>query len=100
MKFNLYFDETFYHDMPPEEKSAEELVRLVMMTADGQNIVIRKYSEQEVHRCIRKLIEKGIVRGTIFDSDKCSWSRLTPKGILYFKQVMSEVSLDSLLNFF
>lgn len=72
-----------FDDLPPDEKSEEELTMLVLRSASGESFVIRKYSEQEVNQCVRKLIEKGMVRGTILDKDLCSWSRLTQKGRLY-----------------
>jgi len=90
MSFHLYFDQSFYDDIPPEEKSPDELVFLVLMSAGQGNVVIKKYTEPEINRCDRKLIEKGIIRGTIFDSDKCSWSKLTPKGRLYFNSLLKK----------
>lgn len=79
----IIFDPEFYSDLPPEDKSEEELSMLVMRTAAGEALVIRKYNEQEIHRCARKLIEQGIIRGTVLGSDHCSWSRLTMKGRMF-----------------
>ena len=84
MTINLTFSEPFYEDLPPEEKSSEELVFLVLQHAAGDINNIKKYNESEIDRCVRKLIEKGMVRGTIL-GDHCSWSRLTPNGILYYE---------------
>lgn len=85
--FSINFDKPFYSDLEPEEKSSEELILLVMKTANGDNVVIRKYNEQEINRCARKLIQKGLIRGTIFGTEDCSWSKLTQRGRMVFKSL-------------
>lgn len=74
-----------FSDLPPDEKSEEELLMLVLRSASGESFLIKKYNEQEINRCVRKLIEKGMIRGTVLDADLSSWSRLTQKGRLYFE---------------
>lgn len=74
-----------FSDLPPEEKSEEELLMLVLRQASGESFLIKKYNDQEINLCVRRLILKGMIRGTILDADHCSWSRLTQKGRLYYE---------------
>jgi hypothetical protein len=80
MIFEMKFEKSCFDDMPPEEKSSEELILLVMKIARGDIIKNRKYSHYDIDRAARKLVLEGFIRGTALDDNKCVWSRLTRRG--------------------
>ena len=78
--FDMKFDYPGFDDLPPEPKSTGELALLILMDASGERVSLKKYNDKDVNTCAGKLIDKGFMRGTIFDRNHCSWSRLTRKG--------------------
>lgn len=77
---------TFFSDLPPEEKSVEELELLILRDAAGIKPLSRKYNQQEVNIISARLIEKGFIRGTIVDRlNNVSWSKITPQGLKYME---------------
>lgn len=80
IKYNLKFEEPIFDDMPPDEKSSGELFMFVLKNADKGDVVGKKYNDTEMNKAARYLILNGYLRGTIFDHNNCSWSRLTSKG--------------------
>jgi len=76
----MKFEDPGFDDIPPEPKSTEELTLLILMDTSGEKVSLKKYNERDLNICAGKLIDKGFLRGTIFDRNHCSWSRLTRKG--------------------
>ena len=77
----MNFDNPGFDDLPPEPKSTEELILLILMDASGEKVSFKKYNHKDLNTCAGKLIDKGFLRGTIFDRSHCSWSRPTRKGV-------------------
>ena len=84
----FYFDKPVFDDLMPDEKSCRELMILMLKEANGEFVSLKKYNERDMHRCARFLITKGFLRGTIFDHVKCSWSRITRRGIYYLENLI------------
>jgi hypothetical protein len=84
----IYFD-----DMAPEPKDLTELMVLVLENASGTIKNISKYNDEEITLCVRELITRGYLRGTIISRDKCSWSRLTRRGSYYLELLKSNNSI-------
>jgi hypothetical protein len=77
---NFKLESNYFDDLPPSEKNCDELALLLLTEASGLAIKISDYSEQEIHRCASQLINKGFLRGTVIDKDKCIWSKPTKRG--------------------
>jgi hypothetical protein len=97
MKNNQFFymlefqlDKPYYYDIEPDEKSSDELLLLLMRDISGEKVNLNNYNENEINRCARQLILIGFLRGTIFDRDKCSWTKLTRKGRMHLEWLMSK----------
>jgi hypothetical protein len=89
MKINITLNDLWLDDMPPEDKSVEELVLLVLKNAAGMINHIPRYNSLEITRCARRLILDGYIRGTIISQNECVWSKLTRKG-RFMLEVLSE----------
>lgn len=79
-KLQIRFDEPIFDDMPPEEKSSAELILRTLKSVESGRYVEKKYSRAETSRCVRKLIVEGYLRGSVFDFNSNSHSKLTRKG--------------------
>lgn len=90
MKIKINFDPIVYDDLPPEEKSVDELVYLVLKMTNGEIALIKNYSRREVEKVARQITINGLLRGTPLDNDKCVWSRLTSKGRRYLEILEDE----------
>jgi hypothetical protein len=82
-------DKPYYYDIEPDEKSSEELLLLLMRDLSGEAVSLKRYNQNEINRCARQLILTGFLRGTIFDRDKCSWTKLTRKGRMHLEWLMN-----------
>ncbi|MFP4369081.1 MAG: hypothetical protein ACLFR2_05830 [Candidatus Kapaibacterium sp.] len=85
MRMNHKFDDRYFDDIPPAEKSWEQLIARVLEDASGRRPLGREYTPGEVNYCARKLIMGGFLRGTVFGLHNCSWSRPTQKGFRYLE---------------
>ncbi len=85
--FNIVFEDNCFYDYQPEEKSPEELVLLMLSEASGRRVNMKKYSERDIAACARRLIMKGMLKGTVRDRYDCTWSRLTKKGYIYLNSL-------------
>lgn len=90
MFLKIEMDRPFFDDMEPEPKYSDELMLNVLEDAAGNNAMSKKYNEREVYRCVRKLILRGFVHGTVINGFECSWSRLTRKGRILLDRMRSE----------
>ncbi|TAL67330.1 MAG: hypothetical protein EPN82_15260 [Bacteroidetes bacterium] len=84
-KIHIKFDKPFFEDIEPEEKSSDELFGMLLMEAAGRKVFLNKYSEREINICARQMILNGYMRGTIFDYNRCVWSKPTKKGFFVLK---------------
>ena len=85
MKITITFDPIIFEDLPPEEKSSDELIYLVLKLTRGDIVKIDKYSRNEIEKAARQLVINDFIRGTALDNDKCVWSKLTRKGERYLE---------------
>lgn len=80
------FDEGQYCDIAPcPDKSAEELIILVLSDFAQVNQRTCKYSPSEIRQCARLLINSGLLRGTVINEDNVVWSKPSAKGLNYLK---------------
>ncbi len=87
---HIKFEAPFFDDLPPDEKKSEELMLLLLKEARGDKIDIKKYNDGDINRVIKKLINDGMIHGTIIDYNRCVWSRLTKKGFFYLSLVEAD----------
>jgi hypothetical protein len=88
LNINYFNNHTSFSDLPPEEKSVEELELLILRDAAGIKPLSRKYNQQEVNIMAARLIEKGFIRGTIVDRfNNVSWSRITSRGEKHLESI-------------
>mgnify|MGYP000029442754 CR=1 FL=1 len=88
LNINYFNNHKSFSDLPPDEKSVEELELLILRDAAGKKPLSRKYNQQEVNIIAAKLIEKGFIRGTIVDRfNNVTWSRITPRGLKYMELI-------------
>lgn len=99
INFEIEFDKEFFYELPKEKKSTKELIELLIFDLSEMNVRLDKYSDSEINRCVRKLIENGVIRGTIIDQDKCIWSRLTRKGELLRDSLIKLHQFDECNNY-
>ncbi len=77
---SIEFEQPFFDDMEPEPKFSDELLYLILESVSETNKLLNKYSDQDIYRGARRLIEQGFLRGTILNGRECSFSRLTYRG--------------------
>ncbi len=90
----INIEEPFFDDMEPEPKSSDELALLILKDSAGKDVDLRKYSEEEINKCARKLIIDGYLRGTVIDWYKCCWSKITRKGQFLIDYLESKENFD------
>jgi len=76
----IYLEKPIFFDLPPEEKTPQELIIFILKDALGKKVDLKKYNDREISICVRKLILDGFLRGTIRGFYDCSWSKLTRRG--------------------
>ncbi|GAB1370731.1 hypothetical protein MASR1M45_07930 [Candidatus Kapaibacterium sp.] len=89
------FDKQVFFDLPPEEKSVDELAILVLRMARGDEVKNKIYSRHEIELMARKMVLAGFLRGTALDNDKCVWSRLTRRGELWLELAIQDYKQKS-----
>lgn len=77
---DIAIDNDEFDDYEKRLMSKNELMIGLLENAAGSKNWTDTYNEREIHRCARKLIGKGYLRGTVVDFDYCVWSRLTRRG--------------------
>ncbi|MBI5324558.1 MAG: hypothetical protein HZB41_04680 [Ignavibacteriae bacterium] len=97
-KINIEFDNPFFEDIEPEDKSSDELFALLLLDAAGKRAGLKKYSEREINICARQMILGGYLRGTVFDYCHCVWSKPTKKGLFKLKLIDKELIYLKELN--
>lgn len=88
---NIDFSRDFFSDLPPEEKSSDELTFFVLENALGKRNFITKYNENDINLCVRRLIENGYLRGTVINEHNVSWSKPTKRGVFLMNILKSNL---------
>ena len=89
----VVFRDTYFSDIVADDKSPDELARLLLQNAAGRKVSMDKYNDREINKCARELIIEGYLRGTVFDSYRCCWSKTTRKGNFLLKILEQEDNL-------